>query len=94
MYFEVSKDVVRIIVLLFSPPAPPARHRPRPKPYDENRKKSPLPRALQMEIVNLATQRFGISLDLSKPIDKSGLTLTCKYSKYHRTTTSEQGHSF
>lgn len=63
---------------MISPPAPPVRSRARPKPYDQQ-KKSLLPRALQMEIINLSSERFDVSLDKSRPADKEGVTLKCKY---------------
>ena len=63
----------------FSPPAPPVRQRARPKPYTP--KKPSLPRALQMEIINLSSDRFIVSMDQSRPMDKDGMSVSCKYSK-------------
>lgn len=61
----------------FSPP-PPLCSRKRPHP--SNRKKSLLPRPLQMEIVPLI-HKYGISLDQSKPADTAGVTMLCQSSK-------------
>ncbi|XP_066918944.1 mediator of RNA polymerase II transcription subunit 15-like isoform X2 [Clytia hemisphaerica] len=66
-------------VPMISPPAPPVRNRARPKPYEQPKKTISLPRALQMEIVNLTSNRFSISLDKTKPMDSEGMTIRCKY---------------
>ena len=79
MIFLIRAKKKFYLFFFFSPPAPPARTRTRPKPYEQ--KKIQLPRALQMEIVHLSTSRFTISMDKTKPIDKEGMTLRCKYSK-------------
>jgi len=63
---------------MITPPLPPSRKfRKRHAPSDEGRKKSPLPRALQMEIVTLCN-RFDMMIDRTKPVDSAGLTMLCK----------------
>ncbi|XP_057295930.1 mediator of RNA polymerase II transcription subunit 15-like isoform X2 [Hydractinia symbiolongicarpus] len=64
---------------MISPPPPPPKSRKRQSssPDSPPAKKSPLPRALQMEIVHLF-EKFKISLDQSQAVDRTGVTVLCR----------------